>query len=167
MATPTALPATFTANTVLPAASLNLIRGAFRVLQVVYNQTSTAVTESLGVFADTGLTATITPQYNTSKVLVIVNQNGCFKNSGNANNALNLKLLRGAINISNFLVAGGYTNTASENIFGSASVTILDTPATTSATIYKTQMQNQQASAQVGCQVISAQSTIILMEISD
>ena len=166
MATPTALPTTFVAGDILTAANMNLIRGGFRVLQVVYNQTSTAVTESLGAFADTGLEATITPQYNTSKVLVIVNQNGCFKNANNANNALNLKLLRGATNISNFLSAGGYTNTATENIFGSASVTVLDEPATTSATIYKTQMQNQQASAQVGCQVVSAQSTIVLMEIS-
>ena len=35
MPTPTALPSTFTANTVLPAASLNLLRGGFRVLQVI------------------------------------------------------------------------------------------------------------------------------------
>ena len=41
MATPTALPSTFVANTVLPAADLNLLRGAFRVLQVVQSSYAT------------------------------------------------------------------------------------------------------------------------------
>jgi len=166
MATPTALPSTFVASSVLPAADLNLLRGAFRVLQVVYGFTTTAVTESLGNFTDTGLTATITPQFNTSKILAIVSQNGCLKSVGHYNSALNLKLLRGATNIANFCAAGGYTASSIDNIFGGVGVTVLDAPATTAATTYKTQMQNQQASPTVYTQFSSAISTIVLMEIS-
>jgi hypothetical protein len=166
MATPTTLPAAFVAGAILTADQMNNLRGAFRVLQVVYGSTTTNVTESAGAFVDTGLTATITPQSTTNKILVIVNQNGCLKSAGNLNNALNLKLLRGSTNIANFLSSGGYTATAMDNIFGSSSVTVLDSPATTAATTYKTQMQNQQASANVQTQFNSALSTITLLEIS-
>ena len=166
MATPTNLPTAFVAGDILTAANMNLIRGGFRVLQVVYNYTTTSTTESLSVFSDTTLTATITPQFNTSKILVIVNQNGCLKSVGHANSALNLKLLRGSTNIGNFCTAGGYTATSIDNIFGGVGVTVLDAPATTAATTYKTQMQNQQASAAVYTQFSSAISTIVLMEIS-
>ena len=166
MATPTNLPTAFVAGDILTAANMNLIRGGFRVLQVVYCFTTKNVTESLVVFTDTGLTATITPQFNTSKILAIVSQNGCLKTAGNLNSALNLKLLRGATNIANFCAAGGYTATSIDNIFGGAGVTVLDAPATTAATIYKTQMQNQQASPTVHTQFSSAISTIVLMEIS-
>ena len=166
MATPTNLPASFVSGAILTAAQQNDLRGAFRVLQVVYGSTSTGVTESTGAFIDTGLTATITPQSTSNKILVIVNQNGCLKAVGNANNALNLKLLRGATNIANFLTSGGYTATSSDNIFGSSSVTVLDSPSTTAATTYKTQMQNQQAGPNVQTQFNSALSTITLLEIS-
>jgi hypothetical protein len=166
MATPTNLPATAVSGQILTAAYVNDLRGAFRVLQVVYGSTTTNVTESAGAFVDTGLTATITPQSTSNKILVIVNQNGCLKAVGNANNALNLKLLRGSTNIANFLTSGGYTATSSDNIFGSSAVTVLDSPATTSAVTYKTQMQNQQAAANVQTQFNSALSTIVLLEIS-
>ncbi len=166
MATPTNLPATAVSGEILTAAYVNDLRGAFRVLQVVYGSTSTNVVENAGAFVDTGLTATITPQSTSNKILVVVNQNGCLKSNGNVNNALNLKLLRGATNIANFLTSGGYTATLIDNIFGSSSVTVLDSPATTSAVTYKTQMQNQQAAANVQTQFNSALSTIVLLEIS-
>jgi hypothetical protein len=166
MAAVTTLPAAFVANTVLTATQLNDLRGAFRVLQVVYGSTSTSTSSSITAYADTTLTATITPSSTSSKVLVIVNQTGIYKSGGNANNGLNLKLLRGATDIGLIGAAAGYTNTALENIGTSIGASVLDSPATVSATTYKTQFANQQASASVGVQTISTLSTIILMEIS-
>ena len=136
------------------------------VLQVIYGSTTTNTTESLAVFVDTTLTATITPQSTTSKILVMVCQNGLLKNNGNANNGLNLRLMRGATNIATFLTAGGYTSTATDNIFGGVAVNVLDEPATISATTYKTQMQNQAVAANVQTQFANDRSTIVLMEIS-
>ena len=166
MATPTALPSTFTANTVLPAASLNLLRGAFRVLQVVQGLTTTGVSNSTITAADTTLTATITPQYNTSQVLVLVSQTGCEKTATNSQNGINLYLLRGATQLQQFAYAGLYTNSTVQGI-GYFGTVFLDSPATTAATTYKTTFANFTAAALVSVQVANiTQSTITLVEIS-
>jgi len=134
MATPTNLPASATAGQVLTAQYVNDLRGAFRVLQVVSPAAVTAaVTNNTNVQADTGLTATITPQSATSKILVMLSQTGCEKTAANANNALNLFLYRGATQILQFAYAAGFTGTALQSDFGIAT-TYLDSPATTSAT---------------------------------
>lgn len=164
MATPTNLPASFVTGAVLTAAQQNDLRGAFRVLQVVYAGTTTNVSNSTNVFVDTTLTATITPQFSSSKILVMVAQQ-CFKNNANAENRIELRTFRGATQIA---TTGGlflYTGTADfgQNTY---SLCVLDTPATTSATTYKTQFQNPNNTAEVQVQVNSALSTIILMEIS-
>lgn len=167
MATPTTLPATFVAGNILTAAQLNDLRGAFRVLQVIYGSTSTAPTvNATTTYQDTNLTATITPSSSSSKVLVIVNQTGLYKTAGSAANGVNLKLLRGATDIGLLAAGAGYNNLTQENIQTSVGACVLDSPATTSATIYKTQFANQTAAAAVGVQTLSTLSTIILMEIS-
>ena len=167
MATPTTLPAAFTAGQVLTAAQMNALRGAFRILQVVSGSTSTQASSSVTSFADTGLTATITPTSATSKVLVVVSQNGLVKTSGNLNNAMNLKLLRGATDIQTFGFDVGYTNSATSLYMGCVSTQFLDSPATTSATTYKTQFANDVAAAAVRVQEASSvESTIILYEVS-
>jgi hypothetical protein len=99
-------------------------------------------------------------------VLVIVNQSGLYKSAGNAANGVNLKLLRGATDLGSLALGAGYTNTTIENIQTATSASVLDSPATVSATTYKTQFANQFAGASVGVQVLGTLSTIILMEIS-
>lgn len=166
MATPTNLPASFSVGQVLTASTMNNLRGAFRILQVVNATYSTQVGSSSSTPADTGLTATITPQATSSLVLVLVSQNGCYKNNVNAENRLALRLVRGSTTISNF--SGGlflYTGTAINN-GGAISVCYLDSPATTSATTYKTQFWNPNNTNGVNVQADSAMSTITLMEIS-
>jgi hypothetical protein len=166
MATPTTLPAAFTAGQVLTAAQQNALRGAFRILQVVSGSTSTQATSATTAFADTGLTATITPSATSSKILVLVTQNGVLKNTGNASNACNLKLLRGATDLQ-ALSEVGKTNTDLLNIVGSSSFLCLDSPATTSATTYKTQFASNFAIASGAfVQYNSNTSTIILCEVS-
>jgi hypothetical protein len=74
MATPTTLPASFTAGQVLTAAQMNDLRGAFRVLQVVSTTKTSAFTTTAAAGSPvlvTGLTATITPSSTSSKILVV------------------------------------------------------------------------------------------------
>lgn len=165
MATPTNLPSSFTAGNVLTAAQMNNLRGAFRVLQVVYASTTTEATNSTSTYADTNLTASITPSATSNKVLVIVDQAGCYKTAGNAENRIQLRLMRGTTEIGNSGSLHLYTATAVANI-GSWGIAVLDSPATTSSTTYKTQLKNPNNTAQVSTQAGTGQSTIVLMEIS-
>lgn len=165
MATPTNLPTSFTAGDILTAANMNLLRGGFRILQVVSAGTSTAATNNTSTFADTGLTATITPQFNTSKILVLVSQT-FGKTNGNAGNAVGSTIVRGSTNIFTSQGAGLYTGTTLDMVGPSTAAIVLDSPATTSATTYKTQFANFTNAAGVSAQTNGAGATIVLLEIS-
>jgi hypothetical protein len=83
MATPTTLPSTFVAGSVLTAAEMNALRGAFRILQVVSTTKSDTFSSSLAAGASTavtGLSASITPSSTDSKILVAVTLNGASAN---------------------------------------------------------------------------------------
>lgn len=165
MATPTNLPAAVTDGTALPASQLNNLRGAFRILQVVQGTTTTATSSSTSTYVDTTLTASITPQATSSKVLVIVAHNGCHKSNANAFTAMNMQLLRGATVLQIIGAGLGYTGNAEESSF-CAGTTYLDSPATTSATTYKTQFSSPFNQATATVQRSAVPSNIILMEIS-
>ena len=166
MATPTTLPASFSAGSVLTAQEMNDLRGAFRVLQIVVGTTSTQAVNATNVFADTGLTATITPSSASSTVAVIVQQSGVAKLAGNVGSGCRLKLFRGATDLGNFQLDAGYTGTSVDNYIGGAGYTVLDTPATTSAVTYKTQFANAVNASGVVVQNSSSKSSMILLEIS-
>jgi hypothetical protein len=163
MATPTNLPATATAGQVLTAQYVNDLRGGFRVLQVVFASTSTIQSSSTSTFADSGLTATITPQATSSKILVLTN-NAVAKTAANSLNGVNLRLVRGATTIASY-TAGLFTNTGVINI-GSCDMNFLDSPATTSATTYKIQFANFTAAAAAEYAANNSLCTMTLMEIS-
>ena len=135
------------------------------VLQVVSASTSTAVSNSTQTYADTGLTATITPKFNTSKILVLISQS-TQKTNDNINSAVNIKLFRGATDLGRIVYAQGYSGTAIES-FGQAATQYLDSPATTSATTYKTQFANITTAIAAKVQPDSiGLSVITLMEIA-
>jgi hypothetical protein len=135
------------------------------VLQVVNASYSTAVSNSTTTYADTGLTATITPKFSTSKILVLISQS-TYKNNGNVGNGTNIKLFRNATDLNRIIYVQGYTNSATE-LYSQASTQYLDSPASTSATTYKTQFANLVASALVSVQADNiGVSTITLMEIA-
>ena len=135
------------------------------VLQVVQGTTTTSVSNSTSTYADTGLTATITPNSVSSKILVFVSQH-CYKNVGNQNNGVNIKLFRGATDLGRIIYDQGYANVIGE-LYSQAATQYLDSPATTSATIYKTQFANQSNNASVTVQADSiGKSIITLMEIA-
>jgi len=148
-----------------------------KVLQVVYGSNSTSTTSTSTTYADSSLSATITPSANTSKVLVLTTQTLSVDRSSGGQYA-RLKLLRGATDI---LTIGGSTNqqmfgmevyatgTTYLEIDGVVPVNYLDSPATTSATTYKTQIACSQQpggpTVTVTAQRNSATSTMILLEI--
>jgi hypothetical protein len=144
--------------------------GGGKVLQVVFASYATETTSTSSTYADTGLTATITPSSATSKILCIVTQQGVRKNLTNTSNDVKIKLLRGATDILKMGDANAATGTALNLNIGSVSATYLDTPATTSATTYKTQFASTNNGSAVYVQNYdldssSAVSTITLMEI--
>ena len=140
--------------------------GGGKVLQVVNATYGTAASSSSNVYADTGLTATITPTSATSKILVLVDQNGIMKSNANASTRLQLRIMRGATAIFTLGTRFLYTNTTLELVAGTASASYLDSPATTSATTYKTQFGSTGNDASVSVQASSTEnSTITLLEI--
>jgi hypothetical protein len=146
MATPTTLPASFTAGQVLTAAQQNALRGAFRVLQVVSTaKTDTFSTSSTSMTDVTGLSVSITPSSATSQVLVLVQLWG---NGTNGTTNFFGNLVRGATAIDVGAAAGSrspvtfFAESGPEGLY-CMSATFLDSPATTSATTYKIQVRNQ------------------------
>jgi hypothetical protein len=137
------------------------------VLQVVNATTNTQVTTSSSTYADTTLTATITPKFATSKILVLVSQNGVAKYTNDL--TVRIKLLRNSTDLIQLAGQAAYTQTGLYLDIGSVSGDYLDSPATTSATTYKTQFAafSGVATAVVqNSQLLATTSTITLMEIA-
>jgi hypothetical protein len=139
-----------------------------KVLQVVSATYGVETSSSSSTFADTGLTATITPSSATSKILVIVSQAGVAKLTSDT--FVNLRLLRAGSSILKMGDNNGGNGGNGFNNIGTVSASYLDEPATTSATIYKTQFASQANSASVRVQAYNADtgssiSTITLLEI--
>jgi hypothetical protein len=137
------------------------------VLQVVNAAITTYVTSSSSTFADTGVTATITPKFATSKILVLIDHAGCSKETNNT--GLQIKVLRGSTQIVYIEDIGGSNNTTTPNYFGTVSTNYLDSPATTSATTYKSQLASRANNALVSVGnygSVPVTSTITLMEIA-
>lgn len=171
MATPTTLPATFTAGQVLTAAQMNNLRGAFRVLQVASVTKANTFSTSSTSFVDvTDLSVSITPSATSSKVLVIFN----ISMAGSTTNDIFANLVRGSTAIAQ---SSGATNNATFAGFTSSTAALnswcssyLDSPATTSATTYKFQLRAGSDTAYVnrrGADTSNGSvSTITVMEIS-
>ena len=159
LGTPSAI--NLTNATALPKAALP----TGTVLQVVNATYSTYTGTSSTSYSDTGLTATITPTSATSKILVAFHQNGLTRDT-TASTGMSLQLLRGASQISFVADSSLYAN-ASYGIGQTLSTSLLDAPATTSATTYKTQFKVGNAfGGTVYCQLSGSTSTITLMEIA-
>jgi hypothetical protein len=139
--------------------------GGGKVLQVIMGTTSTAISSSTFTYVDTGLTATITPSAASSKVLVLVTHTGIKKDSANSANWALIQLLRAGTSIVKLSTAEYLSDVAQVKV-GTMSMAYLDSPSTTSATIYKTQFQNPTNAASVTLNGASDNTaTIILMEI--
>lgn len=147
--------------------------GGGKVLQVVSASTTTAVSIASTTLTDTGITATITPTLNTSKILIIISaQNSIYRNNTEA--VAGARLLRGATNIADFGSSGGTNfnviragSGPVQNVLNN-SITYLDNPATTSATTYKLQARMELTSNDgeiIFQRSSNSTSTITLLEI--
>jgi hypothetical protein len=144
--------------------------GGGKVLQVVSAVYSTSTLINTTSYADTGLTATITPTSATSKILVLVSQTIRVSGSATVTGGA-VKIVRGATDI--YTVAGTNNQAfligetaANTYMGGSYAFNYLDSPSTTSATTYKTQgRRNGNASSELTFNSDGASSSITLLEI--
>ena len=106
------------------------------------------------------MTAAITPSATSSKVLVMVSQ----AVSHNSRSTGQLKILRAATSIFNHIDIGDNDNQRSYHF-----IPVLDSPSSTSALTYKTQMARHDQSGTINIQRNddgeTAKSTILLVEI--
>jgi hypothetical protein len=163
MATPTTLPADFNPGQVLTAGQMDGLRGAFRILQVKSFETASLATNSTTTFAASGLTISITPQATSSKILIF-SVSSIAKTAGNVNNAVNLRMRRGATVLTS-QTAVLFTGTALIQV-GTSPMMFLDSPNTTSSVTYDVQFANFTAAAQVEHNANGSASTIVVMEVS-
>jgi len=157
---PAVLPAISGANlTGLPSPALPV--GTVR--QVVAATYATQTLSSSSTYADTGLSATITPGAVANKILVLALQAGCGKNTGDT--GLNLRLRRaGTTTLAEHFYVG-YTASAATNNVGSHVLTALDSPATVAAVTYTTQLASAANLAQAFVQFNADVSAIYLVEV--
>ena len=146
-----------------------------KVLQVVQSSTSSEHVNQTTTFADTNLSGSITPSSTSSKILVTVSQAyEITRNSTEAGGSI--RLLRDSTVIESAVSSDGgkfklymYTNAASGySQYNAYSVTILDSPNTTSAITYKTQsaVYIANSSGRVKSQSGGIPSYITMMEIA-
>ena len=144
-------------ESIVDFSSINNIKmPAGHIIQTVNTSFTTEVTESGSSFVDTGLSLAITPKYSTSKVLVLVHQMAkALDGAGRMN------VLRGSTSLEEQY----FGESEGGDWYGPINVILLDSPATTSATTYKTQMRTNGAGS-VGINSPVAGSTMTLMEIA-
>lgn len=139
------------------------------VIQVVTGTTSTQVDNTTTSYADTGLTASITCSSTSSKVLVLVTQQTASVRSGSTYTNSKFKLLRDSTSI---LEQAGdapmvlVTNGTAIRWIGNLHYEHLDSPSSTSALTYKTQVASSEANVVTTAQYNSRPSSIMLMEIA-
>ena len=145
---------------------------AGNVIQVVSatNSTQTSITGTS--FADTSLTASITPTSSSSKILVLVYQPYRFTDAANGGGII---IVRNSTPITTVLTDTGnapyqlYLEVAAD-FYGIFAASYLDSPATTSSTVYKTQSRPYLSAGSIVLQaqgnVNTNMSTITLMEIA-
>jgi hypothetical protein len=150
---------------VLPSANLP-VGSVLQVVQVVKTDTFSSAT---GSYVDvTGLSASITPKFATSKILVLVNMSvGAFANCL-------FNLLRNSTNIcqSTGATVNSTTNVGYPYSYSMLTIPIsfLDSPATTSSTTYKIQMYSFSGTSYINArstdQYYGGTSSVTLMEIA-
>ena len=133
------------------------------VVQVVNGTTNIQTGSATTTYATTGLTATITPTSTSSKILVLANQSGVYKNGTN-NGGVDLQLIGGGVLLAQMASrAAGDSGTVSSA--GSVSMSYLDSPASIAAETYHTEFRANSNSGYAYVQIYSSVSTITLIEI--
>ena len=145
--------------------------GGGKLLQVVTATTSTEHTNSSTTFADTGLTANITPSATSSKILILISQSFSLAATGTDVGG-SIRLLRDSTTIDTG-VSGSSPNKfynflagiTSSQFLTHYSLNLLDSPNTTSSVTYKTQDAHFYGGHTIKTQASSYPSYITLLEV--
>ena len=154
--------------------------GGGGIIQVKMGTLTSKFNTASSTMVDSGLSVTITPKFNTSKILVQVSL-GSLSNNERYKRAF-MNIVRGSTNVITGDAATGHEVTAALNSRSAddnhiqipVSFMVLDSPATTSATTYKVQLSRGSdsgtvylnGSAGADSYAGNAASTIIVMEVS-
>ena len=136
-------------NIVGATTATNVKLPAGYVIQTQYGSSSGARTQSTSTsWVDiTGSSVTITPKYNTSKILITASFPDTFVTSTAAANSLYLKIIRNVgggsfSDVCQIADRQGLTTPTNQEFMCSMSYSFLDSPSTTSACIYKGQLKS-------------------------
>jgi len=153
------------------AANLKLPAGY--VIQTQYGSQSGARTQSTSTsWVDiTGSSVTITPKYNTSKILITASFPDTFVTNTNIANSLYLKCIRNIgggsfSDVCQIADRQGIVAGSGHEFMCSMSYSFLDSPTTTSACIYKCQLKSYNSNQVNVGQQSSGLVNIIAMEIA-
>jgi hypothetical protein len=117
---------------------------------------------SSGSFVDVGFSATITPTSATSRILILFNSGGITRPAV-ANECVRLRIVRG----SSTVIYGGdnliFSSSATQFQDFPSSYQYVDSPATTSSTTYKIQMETRLGNT---CSMNNNVATLQLLEIA-
>ena len=119
-----------------------------RIGQIITASTSSAVSTSAGSLVDSGLTANITPQFTSSKILILIDSPYHGIRSSGSTSTFNIRVLRDSTSV----FAGGASESdyqcgiggsiSSNRMCGMISKMIVDSPSSTSQLTYKLQVQS-------------------------
>jgi hypothetical protein len=141
--------------------------GTGKVLQVVTGETTTNTQITSTSYADTSLTANITPSATSSKILILVSQNIQMERGTYEINTF-LQLLKDSTSISIKTVGVGTGASNSQGCRHTFAISHLDEPSTTSQITYKTQGKVNSTGDSGTCrfQEGGSRSEIVLIEIA-
>ena len=134
--------------------------GTGAVLQVVQANLPTAISTSSASYVTTGLTASITPKFVTSKILVLVSGSLYVSSSTTSSYATIYR------NGANILGTYGFMGINSTGIIYSGAGNYLDSPATTSSTTYTIYFNYVGSGAAAYFNIAPSTVSITLLEIA-
>jgi len=136
--------------------------GTGAVLQVVTATYATQASTSSTTFTDSGLTVSITPSSASNKILIIAS-NGIGTN--NSAGVCHATIDRGGTNLGNGTNGMLASYSPAGAVYSNGSISILDSPNTTSSTTYKYQFRIGNASYIAYAQFSDIKASITAIEI--
>ena len=134
-----------------------------QVVSFVYD--SGQISNSTSTFADTGLTASITPSSSSNKILIIMQVSSCFTTT-NTNAEIDINIMRDSTQLIATIGGRGTNGSTNGDAIGTVGCAFLDSPSTTSATTYKSQFKSTNNNATASVHLGGTTSTMVLMEIA-
>ena len=140
-----------------------------KVLQVVQASYATSVTNNTSTYADTGLSASITPSSSSSKILVIGSQWNTIANNSERSIFAWIQLVRNGSQISEYMsdyINADYGTAAYVESGNTLAISYLDSPNTTSSVTYKTQARKDSSPFRTSMYIVTSRGYLTLIEVA-